>query len=126
GAGRLIAAHLAGAPVDIKSWGSAEAVYEEVSAKLIAYGMEQGIAQDFTRALVEYAVEKASGFQSEHQAKIIALRVAVDEVNPDAQFETGPIATFRLNGTSKTAEMASASGQNVRLTASGTATTSSD
>jgi len=126
GAQRLIAAHLAGAPVDIKSWGTADTVYEEVTAKLIAYGVEQGIAQDFTRSLVDYAVEKASEFQSEHQAKIIALRVAVDEINPAAQFETGPIATFRLNGSSRQAQMASASGQNVRSTISGTATTTSD
>ncbi len=126
GSQRLIAAHLGGAPVDIKSWGTAETVYEEVTAKLIAYGVEQGIAQNFVRGLVEYAVEKASEFQSEHQAKIIALRITVDETNPDPQFETGPVATFRLNGMSRQAQMASASGQNVRSTISGTATTTSD
>lgn len=126
GAQRLITSHRAGAPVDIKSWGSAEAVYDEVTAKLIAYGMEQGLAQEMTRRFVDYAVEKAEGFQSEHQAKIIALRVTVAEVNPDPQFETGPVATFRLNGSSRQAEMASASGQNVRSTISGTATTTSD
>jgi hypothetical protein len=126
GSQRLIAAHLGGAPVDIKSWGTAETVYEEVTAKLIAYGVEQGIAQNFVRGLVDYAVEKASEFQSEHQAKIIALRIAVNETNPDPQFETGPVATFRLNGASRQAQMASASGQNVRSTISGTATTTSD
>ena len=126
GARQLISYHRGGAPVDIKSWGTADTVYEDVTNQLIAYGMQQGMARDMTRRLVQYAVDHADEFRAEHNANIIAVRLTVDEINPAAQFETGPVATFRLNGLSRQAEMASASGQNVRLTASGTATTSSD
>lgn len=126
GARQLIAYHRSGAPVDIKSWGTADIVYEDVTNQLMSYGMQQGMAQDMTHRLVQYAVAHADEFRAEHNAKIIAVRLTVNEMNPSAQFETGPVATFRLNGFSRLAEMASASGQNVRLTASGTATTSSD
>lgn len=124
GAERLISYHKSGEPVVIKSWGTTENVFQEVTSGLMAYGYSRVIAEDMAEQLVNHALEHANVFKGRHQTNIIGVKLEVSETDPEAQFETGSIETHRIDGQSKSAEVAGSSGQEVRLTATGTATTS--
>jgi hypothetical protein len=123
GARGLIGYHRQENPVIAASWGTPSVVFDEIANQLSVYH-GRAIAEDMATALVEHAQDHALSFRGRHPSNVIAVKLEVADTDPEAQFETGAIETQRIDGKTGRADVAGSSGQEVRLTASGTATTS--
>ncbi len=119
----LVEYHTEQTPVDITSWGSPSIVFEEITKKLEPFH-GRALAEEMAAELVDNAQYHASQFQSRHNANRIAVKLVVNNRNPEGQFETGPKQVVRYDVKSKSVDIIGSSNIEVRLTASGTVITS--
>lgn len=123
GAKRLISRHTAKTPVVIKSWGSPDVVYAQISKSLIDFGYEISMAEDIAEKLVDHAVEHAETSRAKYAANIIALKIEVSKAKPLPQFETGALESQRIDGLTRQAQVAGATSVSMGINTGGTTVT---
>jgi len=123
GAAKLIDYHQRGNSVLLKSWGTPDVVFGQIAAQLAQFH-PVAIAEEMAQELVAHAENHAMQFRTKHAANVIGVKMEVAETDPEGQFETGALETQRIDAYTERAQVAGSAGQEVRLTSSGTATTS--
>ncbi|MCI5060990.1 MAG: hypothetical protein MRY79_07960 [Alphaproteobacteria bacterium] len=120
----LVEHHRKGHKVEIRSRGTIDHVLDDLSTQFLAFGTSRVIAHKLAQALVDEALAHANGFSSKVHQKYIAVSALVaEQFNPEMyQFETGHTEVIVID--KNHADLAGSAGQEVRLTANGTATTS--
>ncbi len=120
----LVEHHQKGNPVEIRARGTSESVFESLTNQFMAFGTSRVIAEHLAQALVDETINRANDFRSKVKQNYIAVSAIVaDAFREDMyQFETGHTEVIVID--KDTADIAGSSGQEVRLTATGTATTS--
>ena len=120
----LVEHHRQGHEVEIRARGGVESVLQSLSKQFLDFGATRVMAQKLAQVLVDEALDYASAFSSKVNQKYIAVSALVaEQFSRDMyQFETGHTEVLIVDKNS--AEIAGAAGQEVRLTANGTATTS--
>lgn len=120
---RLINHYSAKTPVVIKSWGTAGIVYEELRETLINFGYRIDMAEDMAERLVDHAVDHAEMSRAKYNANIIALKIEVSKLKPEAQFETGALEVQRIDGITRHAQVAGATSIAIGINTGGTTVT---
>lgn len=123
GARRLISRHTTQTPVEIKSWGTPDAVYSDVRQSLLNFGYQIGMAEDMAEKLVEHAENHSDASRKKYGANIIALKIEVSKEKPQPQFQTGALESQRIDGVSNTADVAGATSVAIGINTGGTFTT---
>ncbi len=87
----LVEHHQKGNPVEIRSRGTADHVFTDLTTQFLSYGTNRVIAEHLAQALVDEAIDRASEFRGKVQQDYIGVSAIVaDTLREDMyQFETG-------------------------------------